>query len=328
MYTTKNYEQKYFSVLGDSISTLRGYSIPEDAAFYTHSNCLETGVFIPSDTWWGQVIERLGGKLMVNDSFSGSTVCKHPQYEVPSYACSTERTSDLGKYGCTPDVIMIFMGINDWGRGTPIASESEDDLSRFSCAYEKMLKRLKEHYPEAELWCLTLPVSTCSESKAFRFPYSYGGIHIEEYSECIRSCVRKNNVRLIELYDPEKPYDTVDGFHPTARGMQTLAHIPDPFCQLRFHKHMDIFTAVVNGKGAAFQIGRTKLYEISTEYLGCGLAEYIRRQRIRHAQRLLTQTNLSVTEIASAVGLSDYNHFSKIFKQVTGISAREYRKRS
>lgn len=223
MYTTKNYEQKYFSVLGDSISTLRGYSIPEDAAFYTHSNCLETGVFIPSDTWWGQVIERLGGKLMVNDSFSGSTVCKHPQYEVPSYACSTERTSDLGKYGCTPDVIMIFMGINDWGRGTPIASESEDDLSRFSCAYEKMLKRLKEHYPEAELWCLTLPVSTCSESKAFRFPYSYGGIHIEEYSECIRSCVRKNNVRLIELYDPEKPYDTVDGFHPTARGMQTLA---------------------------------------------------------------------------------------------------------
>lgn len=77
----------------------------------------------------------------------------------------------------------------------------------------------------------------------------------------------------------------------------------------------------------AFQIGRTKLYEISMEYLGCGLAEYIRAQRIRHAQRLLLTTNLSITDIASAVGLSDYNHFSKIFKQMTGVSAREYRKR-
>lgn len=223
MYTTKNYKQKYFSVLGDSISTLRGYSVPEEASFYTYSNCLETGVFIPSDTWWGQVIESLGGEWMVNDSFSGSTVCRDPQYEIPSYGCSRERTSNLGKYGCSPDVIMIFMGINDWGKGTPIESENEDDLLCFSPAYKKMLNQLKENYPQAELWCLTLPVSTRSESAEFRFPYRYGGIHIEEYSECIRACAHKIGARLIELYDPEKPYDTVDGFHPTARGMQTLS---------------------------------------------------------------------------------------------------------
>ena len=42
----------------------------------------------------------------------------------------------------------------------------------------------------------------------------------------------------------------------------------------------------------AFHVGRTKLYKISTDYLGCGLAEYIRIQRIRHAQKLLLQTNL------------------------------------
>ena len=34
---------------------------------------------------------------------------------------------------------------------------------------------------------------------------------------------------------------------------------------------------------AAFRMGRTKLYEISVDYLGCGLAEYIRKQRIGHA---------------------------------------------
>ena len=76
----------------------------------------------------------------------------------------------------------------------------------------------------------------------------------------------------------------------------------------------------------AFHIGRTRLYALTADYLGCGLAEYIRNQRILHSQRLLTQTDMPVTEVASAVGFCDYNHFSRIFKQVTGISAREYKK--
>lgn len=77
---------------------------------------------------------------------------------------------------------------------------------------------------------------------------------------------------------------------------------------------------------AAFRIGRTRLYEISMEYLGCGLAEYIRNQRIQHARHLLRETDIPITDIAYAVGFSDYNHFSRIFKQQTGISARQYRK--
>lgn len=75
-----------------------------------------------------------------------------------------------------------------------------------------------------------------------------------------------------------------------------------------------------------FHIGRTKLYEVSMEYLGCGVAEYIRIQRVRHAQRLLAETELSVTDIAYSVGFSDYVHFSRVFKLVTGMSARDYRK--
>ena len=76
-----------------------------------------------------------------------------------------------------------------------------------------------------------------------------------------------------------------------------------------------------------FRIGRTKLYELSMDYLSCGLAEYIRRQRIMHAQNMLIETDMPVTDVAFATGFYDYNHFSRIFKQTTGISAREYRKR-
>ncbi len=77
----------------------------------------------------------------------------------------------------------------------------------------------------------------------------------------------------------------------------------------------------------AFGVGRTKLYELSADYLNCGLAEYIRMQRIVHAKRMLLQTDMPVTDIAFATGFKDYNHFSRVFKQITGISAREYRKK-
>ena len=75
----------------------------------------------------------------------------------------------------------------------------------------------------------------------------------------------------------------------------------------------------------AFRISRTRLYELCAEYLGCGLAEYIRRKRIAHAESLLLHTDLSVCDIAYAVGFSDYNHFSRIFKLYAGCSAGAYR---
>ena len=102
------YKGKAFSVLGDSISTLFGYSTPEDAVYYSASRRYETGVCYLRDTWWGRVIEALGGRLLINNSFSGSTVCRYSESEYDSYACSDGRTSALSEGGCAPDVIMIF----------------------------------------------------------------------------------------------------------------------------------------------------------------------------------------------------------------------------
>jgi len=76
---------------------------------------------------------------------------------------------------------------------------------------------------------------------------------------------------------------------------------------------------------AAFQMGRTRLYAVSSDFLGCGLAEYIRRQRVGHAKHLLADTSLPIAAIAGASGFPDYNYFSRVFKRYCGVSAREYR---
>ena len=222
------YQNTTFSILGDSISTFEGKSVPEYAAFYDLAHKLEADVFVPGDTWWGSVIDQLGGRLLVNQSIMGSTVCWSPQYEIQSYGCSEERTSSLGHAECDPDVILVYMGTNDWGKGTPLYDDSlqkspEDTPSIFYPAYRLMIERLRDNYPQAEIWCFTLAKSCQTNSSDFVFPYCYRGRHIEEYCKVIRDLAAEYGCRLIDLYACAEPYDTIDGFHPNANGMQTIA---------------------------------------------------------------------------------------------------------
>jgi len=217
------YKNKYFSVLGDSISTLEWYSVPSEAAFYAGMRKFESDVFAPEDTWWGQVIHHLGGQLLVNNSISGSMVSKHPRYDFPSYACSDERTSGLHLENTMPDIIMVFAGINDWGMGVRLTPDDEtrsDNISVFSVAYQSMLQKLQKNYPDAEIWCFTLPIAKFPEGEDF--PYCRGGTHIDEYSRIIRDCANRHTCRVIELNNAE-PYSTFDGFHPNIQGMTNIA---------------------------------------------------------------------------------------------------------
>lgn len=60
--------------------------------------------------------------------------------------------------------------------------------------------------------------------------------------------------------------------------------------------------------------------------VGETLTSYIGRQRIRASLRYFNTTNMSVAEVAGAVGIPDFGYFSKLFKRHIGISPREYKK--
>ena len=48
--------------------------------------------------------------------------------------------------------------------------------------------------------------------------------------------------------------------------------------------------------------------------------------RIDHAKALLRESTLSVTQIAGEIGISSFSHFSKTFKNVTGVAPSDYRR--
>lgn len=73
-------------------------------------------------------------------------------------------------------------------------------------------------------------------------------------------------------------------------------------------------------------ISQPYLYKIFKNKFAMSPQQYMHMQKINKAKELLTQTSMSVTEIANAIGIDDYVSFSKFFKQKTGWSPVSFRK--
>ncbi len=68
------------------------------------------------------------------------------------------------------------------------------------------------------------------------------------------------------------------------------------------------------------------LSRIFKRITGMSFAEYINGVRIKEGEKLLVKTDMTITEIATAVGYKSCTHFGRIFKKLTGVSPSRYRK--
>lgn len=73
-------------------------------------------------------------------------------------------------------------------------------------------------------------------------------------------------------------------------------------------------------------ISKNKLYDISHRWFGKSIGEYIAEQRIEQAKQLLLSSELNIAQVGSAVGIRDYNYFTKFFKAKVGLAPLKYRK--
>ena len=89
----------------------------------------------------------------------------------------------------------------------------------------------------------------------------------------------------------------------------------------RFSEHLSL-------PDIANQVGVHPVYLASAfrKTYGCTLGEYVRKQRIEFAIRELTFSDTPLAQIAVIAGFANQAHFTKVFKQQTGITPGEYRK--
>lgn len=78
----------------------------------------------------------------------------------------------------------------------------------------------------------------------------------------------------------------------------------------------------------SFHFNSSYLTKIFKKYAGTTPLKYIIELRIQKAKKLMeTQQELSIKDICTMVGYYDQHYFSRIFKNVTGVTPSDYRKK-
>ncbi len=215
-------EIKNVSILGDSISTYRGSSndasvnsaIALNPYFYTEPFPIEK-------TYWMRLIESFDMKLCVNNSWSGGNLSG-----VKDENSGVNRAKHLSQdNGVIPDFIIVFMGLNDLGRGV--------DASEFASDYERTLDIIKKNYPNASVCCVNLPDRDIRLKK-----------RAESFNEAIDKAVSNAGDKffIADLFHSRLNNDfyymnTVDGLHPDEDGMKIIAEIIEAAINLQSSRY-------------------------------------------------------------------------------------------
>ena len=77
-----------------------------------------------------------------------------------------------------------------------------------------------------------------------------------------------------------------------------------------------------------FYMGKSKLCKLFEEYIGESPIEYFIRLKIAEAKKLLRQEEMSIGKVSDMLSYSSIHNFSRAFKNATGFSPSEYKKKS
>lgn len=128
--------------------------------------------------------------------------------------------------------------------------------------------------------------------------------------EVIRSSSEMLKICAIYLYTSQK----------IKLGENSLAYRIDKYITDNIDKDISVKDICNN-----FNLKKTHFYKLSNDYYGMGIMEHIKKIRIQQAKEYLTDTNKNISDIASLVGIPDYNYFSKVFKKETNMTPRDFR---
>ncbi|MGO5210261.1 helix-turn-helix domain-containing protein, partial [Bacillota bacterium LCP21S3_D8] len=79
---------------------------------------------------------------------------------------------------------------------------------------------------------------------------------------------------------------------------------------------------------ARFYISRSRMTYMFKQITGFTVVEYLSFVRVRRAEGLLCETDLSITEIAGETGFGNVTYFERVFRTATGLAPLQYRKKN
>ena len=201
-----------FSIIGDSYSTFKGFVPKEYDCYYPNPELVDDVIYV-EDTWWGKLINQQGMRLLVNDSYSGATVCTRVREPQPLSSSFVERVhySFCNDDKLQPDFIFVFGCTNDSWLGREVGqvqyeSWTEDDVKCVLPAYCYVLDQLSVVYKKSKIVTV---------------------INTEMHPEITKGIMLSSEhygAITVKLHDIDK-----QNGHPSALGMSQIA---DQICEM------------------------------------------------------------------------------------------------
>jgi len=94
-------------------------------------------------------------------------------------------------------------------------------------------------------------------------------------------------------------------------------------CELLHERHDQVVRTVELADEAG--VHPVHAARVFRRHMGCTFAEYQRRVRVQRACGQLARTSRSLSDIALEAGFSDQSHFTRRFKELTGLTPGRYR---
>ncbi|WLR55910.1 response regulator [Mesobacillus subterraneus] len=91
---------------------------------------------------------------------------------------------------------------------------------------------------------------------------------------------------------------------------------------IRENYHKDLNLAVVANY---ISLNYSYFSHMFKEYIGQNFVDYLKMVRVESAKRLLKETDFKILEISEMVGYKNPKQFARVFRDVEGISPKEYR---
>lgn len=172
---------------------------------------------------------------------------------------------------------------------------------------------------------------------------------LRQYEEFTNDCIQKIRKMLHRMHGDEQRMETMASavqsmerfFHPAhyeavlhrlvsevCEAIRTQKHANDPiieftleYVQMNYHQDLTLDTVA-----KPLNITGGYLSTYFKEKTGKNFIDYVHEVRIREAKRMLLETDWKIQDIAGRCGYPYLNSFNRIFKKMTGMSPREYRK--
>ncbi|MGO4694471.1 helix-turn-helix domain-containing protein [Paenibacillus sp. 2TAB26] len=153
-----------------------------------------------------------------------------------------------------------------------------------------------------------------------------GGMHEEDAFTLsdfyIQQLEEKDTLQAISAIMTEVLFDFVDRVSEVRRGHYSPA-IQDSLHEIANHLYGDI---TLERLAESANLSPNYLSSLFKKEVGLTISEYVQRERIEEAKRLLTLTDYPITDIAAWLNFNDQSYFNKVFKKWNGMSPKAYRK--